>query len=183
MSCNALWWLDFIQNRHFLNTYSSNIICVSVMDNSFQTICLKCTEQMPVMNLMHTHEGTQGWHNVILVLQEWTSHAPTNRMSCWDGEINLKSLGKKELWSTNIMVLGQKTVPTRLGSIENDISILHLKTSSFKFLHFTRTERQDWKFPPNFSPYMKFVSGNLFQELRTGSEEVTIVSQLLSERS
>lgn len=69
------------------------------------------------------------------------------------------------------MVTGQKTVSTHLGSVERDISILHLKTSSFNILH--------WKneFPPIFSPYTiarKFVSG--FKKRIT---ETTVVSQLL----
>lgn len=47
---------------------------------------------------------------------------------------------KRELWSANIMVLRQKSVPTHLESVES-YSILHLKTSSFKVFYVTRIER------------------------------------------
>lgn len=77
---------------------------------------------------------------MILGIQEWTSHMYTKRTSCWDGETYLKSLKKRELWSANIMVVGQKTVQTHPWSVESD-SILQLKTSNFKFLHFSRVER------------------------------------------
>lgn len=77
---------------------------------------------------------------MILGIQEWTSHMSTKRTSCWDGETSLKSLKKRELQSASIVVLGQKTVPTHLWSVESD-TILQLKTSNNKFLHFSRVER------------------------------------------
>lgn len=47
---------------------------------------------------------------------------------------------KKGITTSKYDVLTQKAVPAHLGSIESD-SILHLKTSSFQFLQFTKTER------------------------------------------